>query len=72
MVESSYYEQMAEYQERINTRLLPVGARVGYVGLCFGSINAIWYFGKSETGFAGGGTPDAVVENVFRQVFGGL
>ena len=70
--ERNYYEEMNGYKERINSKLLPVGANVGYVGTCLGSIIAIWHFGKSETGFAGGGTPEAVTDDVFRQVFGGL
>lgn len=67
-----YYAYMKSVREAINAILLPCGARVTYVGNTFGSLTAIWYFGKKETGFAGGETPEAVVESIFGKVFGGL
>lgn len=67
-----YYARMAEYRDKINAILLPVGGRVSYVGRPLGSILVIWYWGKAETGFASGDTPEAVVEGIYRVVFGGL
>lgn len=67
-----YYAQMRRNREQINTALLPCDARVGYVGLCYGALNVIWYFGKKETGFAAGGSPEAVIDRVLEIVFGGL
>lgn len=69
---TDYYAQMKEAWAQINTLLLPCGARVGYVGLCNGGLNAVWYFGTKETGFAVGATPEAVVDRVQHIVFGGL
>lgn len=67
-----YYDQMKRFRDTINKALLPSGARVTYVGQVLGGLNAIWYFGKNETGFAAGATPEAVVESIFDKVFGGL
>jgi len=67
-----HYAYMNEARDRINAILLPSGASVTYVGGLFGRIMAIWYFGKKETGFAGGPTPEAVAQDVFNSVFGGL
>jgi len=66
------YVLMRERRERLNTRLLPYHARVTYVGGVNGGITVIWYFGKSDTGFAAGLTEDAVVERVLHHVFRGL
>lgn len=67
-----YYARMRAAKEQINETLLPSTARVGYVGTCNGVLNAIWYFGKGETGFAVGSDPEAVIDRVLEQVFGGL
>lgn len=67
-----YYARMKEYHDTINAILLPCGGRVSYVGKPMGSILVIWYWGKTETGFASGLTPEDVVESIYGKVFGGL
>lgn len=67
-----YYARMRAAKDAMNAILLPSGANVTYVGTVFNSFNVIWYFGKHETGFAGGTTVEAVVENIFGKIFGGL
>lgn len=67
-----YYARMAEYRDRMNVILLPIGGRVSYVGKPMGRLSVIWYWGKVETGFASGPTPEAVVENIYGKIFGGL
>lgn len=67
-----YYEQMRLIRNRINSMLLPWQGRVGYVGTCCGALNVTWYFGKKETGFAAGASPEAVIDRVEQLVFGGL
>lgn len=67
-----YYARMAEYRDRINAILLPIGGRVSYVGTTVGSLTVIWYFGKHETGFAGGRSPEDVIESIYAKIFGGL
>jgi len=67
-----YYARMKEYRERLNAILLPAGGRVTYVGMSVGSLTAIWYFGKAETGFAGGRSFEALLESIYGHIFGGL
>lgn len=67
-----HYAEMKSVREKINAALLPCGARVSYVGMLLGKLSVIWYFGKNETGFAGGKTPEAVVDDIYGKVFGGL
>lgn len=67
-----HYARMKEARESINGALLPIGGRVSYVGSLGGRLSAIWYFGKSETGFASGSSELGVVESIHRQIFGGL
>lgn len=67
-----YYARMAKIREALNSILLPLGGRVSYCGTCSRSITVIWYYGKHQTGWAGGPNPDAVLDDIYRQVFGGL
>lgn len=67
-----HYARMRAAKDAMNETLLPSGANVTYVGTVFGSFNVIWYFGKHETGFASGATVEAVVDNIFGKIFGGL
>lgn len=67
-----YYARAREYRDKLNAMLLPAGGRVSYVQPTVGSLCVIWYYGKGETGFAGGRTFEAVVESINAQVFGGL
>lgn len=46
--------------------------RLGLVWPLQGSVSLIWYWGKSETGFATGRTPEEAADRVLAQVFGGL
>jgi hypothetical protein len=67
-----YYARMTKIREALNSILLPLGGRVSYCGTCVRSITVIWYYGKNQTGWAGGPNPDAVLDDIYRQVFGGL
>lgn len=67
-----YYKRMREIRDALNSILLPLGGRVSYCGVCVRSITVIWFYGKHQTGWAGGHTPDAVLDDIYRQVFGGL
>lgn len=67
-----YYARMKEYRERVNALLLPAGGSVSYIGLSVGSLIAIWNYGKHETGFAGGRTIEALIDDISAKVFGGL
>lgn len=67
-----HYARMAKIREDLNAILLPLGGRVSYCGTCVRSITVIWYYGKHQTGWAGGPNPDAVLDDIYRQVFGGL
>ncbi len=69
---ADYYEEMRLIRNRINAVLLPCDLRVSYVGRCYDAINVIWWFGKKDTGFAAGSTPEAVIDRVQELVFGGL
>lgn len=67
-----YYERMRAIRAKLNSILLPLGGRVSYCGVSMGSISAIWYYGKHQTGWAVGPDPDAVLDSIYRQAFGGL
>lgn len=67
-----YYARMREHRDWLNSVLLPIGGRVSYVGMLNGSISVLWYFGRNETGCAGGRTPEAVLESIYAKIFGGL
>ena len=67
-----YYAEVKARRDRINSVLLPMQGRVTYVGGCNGSITAIWYMGKSETGFASARTEDEIVDRILDQFCKGL
>lgn len=69
---TDYYDRMRVIRDRLNTALLPYSIRVSYVGTLKGSITTIWWFGKTDTGFATGPSPEAVVDRILQHVFGGL
>lgn len=66
------YAERKLQRDRINSVLLPLDARVSYVGSLNGSIMVIWYFGKNETGFARATTEDGVIDRILEQVCKGL
>lgn len=66
------YEERKEWKRRIMEIVGPAGIRVSLVWQLNGGISLIWYWGKSETGFASGRTPELAAESAFAKVFGGL
>lgn len=66
------YQERKLQRQRINEVLLPLDARVSYVGFLNGAIMVIWYFGKAETGFARATTENGVIDRILEQVCRGL
>lgn len=67
-----YYAACRAAKEQIEAELGPAHVRVSYVGYIVGGWTMIWYFGKSETGFASGATVEAALAQADRLVFRGL
>lgn len=66
------YEERREWRRRLEAVLNPVKVKLGLVWSLSGGVSVIWYWGKDETGFASGATPEAAADSVLRQIFGGL
>ena len=67
-----HYAEVRNWKDRIEHILVPCQFRVGLVWALQGGVSMIWYWGRDETGFASGDSPESAADSAIRQVFGGL
>lgn len=66
------YEERKVWRKEIESILHPVEIKVGLVWQLQAGVCLIWNWGKVETGFAFGPTPEAAAHRAMAIVFGGL